>query len=65
MGGQQQGSSEPGGKSASSAASASSAINFGNSGLVNESGGLTPLSGVILGAVALLAFIGMIIVGRK
>lgn len=52
-------------KSASSSASSASAINFGGGALVNDYGGLTPLAGVILGAVALLAFVGMIIVARK
>ena len=62
--GQQGGGSDGGGKSASSSASSASAINFGGA-LVSDNGGLTPLAGVILGAVALLAFVGMIIVARK
>jgi hypothetical protein len=60
-----QGGGEGGGKSASSSASSSSAINFGGGSLVSDNGGLTPLAGVILGAVALLAFVGMIIVARR
>ncbi len=51
-------------KSASSSASSASAIQFGNS-LLNSDAGLTPLAGVILAAVALIAFVGLIIVARK
>lgn len=51
-------------KSASSSASSASAIQFGDR-LVNDSGGLTPLAGVILGVFSLLAFVGMIIVAKK
>ena len=54
-----------GDKATSSSSSSSSAINFGGGALVNDYGGLTPLAGVILGVVALLAFIGMIIVAKK
>ncbi len=53
-----------GGKSASSSASSASAINFG-SDLVTPDGGLTPLAGVILGALGLLAFVGVIIVAFR
>jgi hypothetical protein len=52
-----------GGKAASSSASSTSGINFG--GLVSDNGGLTPLAGVILGALALLAFLGVLIVATR
>jgi hypothetical protein len=46
-------------KSASSSASATSGNNFG--GLVGDSGGLSPMAGIILGVVSLIAFVGMLV----
>jgi len=53
------------GKAASSSSSASSAINFGSGQLIGADGGLTPLAGIILAALSLFAFLGLIIVARK
>jgi hypothetical protein len=53
------------GKAASSASSSTSGNNFGGGGLVNDSGGLTPLAGVLLAAMVLFAFVGLVIVARK
>ena len=53
------------GQAAASSASSTSGINFGSGALFSSDGGLTPLAGVILGAVALLAFVALIIVGKK
>jgi hypothetical protein len=50
-------------KSASSSASSTSGNNFG--GLVSEGGGLTPLAGVILGVVSLIAFVGLLVLLAK
>lgn len=49
--------------SSSAASAASSAIQFGN--LVSADGGLTPLAGVILGVIGLLAFIALVVVAKK
>lgn len=57
------GGGQPGGKAASSSSSSTSGNNFG--GFVNDSGTLTPLAGIILGAVALLAFIALVVVAKK
>lgn len=64
-GGGSSGGTGGGGKAASSSASSASAINFGSGGLVSDNGGLTPLAGVILGGLSLLAFVGLIIVARR
>jgi hypothetical protein len=53
------------GKAASSSASSASAINFGGGQLISPDGGLTPLAGIILAALSLFAFLGLIIVARK
>lgn len=55
------------GKAASSSASSASAIQFGanGGGLVNDNGGLTPMAGIILGSLSLLAFVGLIIVAVR
>lgn len=52
-----------GGKAASSSSSSTSGNNFG--GFQDSDGGLTPLAGVILGGVALLAFVALVVVARK
>lgn len=57
------GGGAPGGKAASSSSSSTSGNNFG--AFTNDDGGLTPLAGVILGAVALLAFITLVVVAKK
>lgn len=46
-------------KSASSSASSTSGNNFG--GLVGEGGALTPMAGIILGVVSLIAFVGLLV----
>jgi hypothetical protein len=46
-------------KAASAASSATSGNNFG--GLVSDQGGLSPLAGVILGVVSLIAFVGLLV----
>jgi hypothetical protein len=50
-------------KSASSSASSTSGNSFG--GLVSDSGGLTPLAGVILGITSLIAFVGLLVLLAK
>ena len=57
------GGGAPGGKAASSSSSSTSGNNFG--GFVNDQGGLTPLAGIILAALSLFAFLGLVIIARK
>lgn len=54
-----------GGKAASAASSSSSAINFGGNGLVNSDAGLSPMAAIVLAALSLIAFIGLIVVARR
>lgn len=64
-GGGESGGGGGSGKAASSSSSSASAINFGSGSLLTDSGGLTPLAGVILATISLFALIGLIVVARK
>jgi hypothetical protein len=48
-----------GDKATSSASSSTSGNNFG--GLVSDSGGLSPMAGIILGVTSLIAFVGLLV----
>lgn len=63
--GQQGGGGGGGGKAASAASSSASAINFGSGGIVNSDAGPTPLGFIIIGAISLIAFLGVIVLARK
>lgn len=52
-----------GGKVAASTASATSGNTFG--GFVNDQGGLTPLSGLIVAALGLFALLGLVLIAKK
>jgi len=54
------GGSGGGGKSESS--SATSGNNFGGFG---SDGGLTPLSGIVIAAIALFGFLGLVLISKK
>lgn len=51
------------GKSQSSSASATSGNNFG--GFTSDSGGLTPLAAIVLAAVALFGFLGLVLISKR
>lgn len=53
------------GKAASSSSSSTSGNDFGSGQLVTDSGGLTPLAGIILAGLSFFAFLGLIIVAKK
>ena len=63
MGGGGAGGGGAPGKSASSSASSTSGNNF--AGLVSDGGALTPLAGVVLAALSLFAFLGLVLIARK
>lgn len=50
-------------KATSSSSSSTSGNNFG--GFVNEGGGLTPLAGIVLAALSLFAFLGLVLISKK
>lgn len=52
------------GKSQSSSASATSGNNFGGFG-TESGGGLSPLSAIVLAAVAVFGFLGLVLIARR
>lgn len=56
------GGGAPGGKAASSSSSSTSGNNFGGFG---SDGALTPLTGIVIAAIVLFGFLGLVLIARK